>query len=60
MNVSGMVKALVTEYRNMLAEGEIFIKYYIVLMSRFSRFSFDTEKLNWKHRRICSAVVRSQ
>ena len=45
-----MVKAWATDYRNMWAEGEIFIKYYTELTSRFSRVSFDTEKLNCKHR----------
>ena len=44
----------------MSAEGEIFIKYYTEITSRFSRVSVDTEKLNWKHRGICSAVVRSK
>ena len=53
-----MVKPWVTHYRNMWAEGEIFIKYYAEITSRFSRVTFDTEKLNWKHKGgICSAVV---
>ena len=41
-----LVKAWVTDYRNMWAEGEIFIKYYTKITSRFSRVSFDTEELN--------------
>ena len=36
----------------MRAEGEIFIKYCTEITSRFSRVSFDTEKLNWKHREV--------
>ena len=44
-----MVKAWATDYRNMWAEGEIFIKYYTEITSRFTRVSFDTEKLNWKY-----------
>ena len=47
-----MVKAWVTDYRNMWAEGDIFIKYYTEITSRFSRLSFDTEKLNWIHREV--------
>ena len=47
-----IVKVWVTDYRNMRAEGEIFIKYYTKITSRFSRDSFDTEKLNWKHREV--------
>ena len=36
----------------MLAGGEIFIKYYTEVTSRFSRVSFDTEKINWKYREV--------
>ena len=36
----------------MWAEGEILIKYYTEITSRFSRVSFDTEKLSWKHREV--------
>ena len=40
----------------MSAEGEIFIKYYTEITSRFSRVSFDTEKLSWKHRELFSPL----
>ena len=33
----------------MWAEGEIFVKYYSKIPSRFCWVSFDTEKLNRKH-----------
>ena len=36
----------------MCAERDIVIKYYTEIMSRFSRVSFDTEKLNWKRREL--------
>ena len=36
----------------MSAEGEIVIKYYTQIPSKFSRVSFDTEKINWKHREV--------
>ena len=28
------------------------MNYYTEITSRFSRVSFDTEKLNWKHREV--------
>ena len=40
----------------MWAEGEIFIKYYTKISSRFSRVSFDTEKLNQKHREVFASL----
>ena len=36
----------------MWAESEICIKYYTEITSWFSRVSFDTEKLNRKHREV--------
>ena len=51
------VKAWVTHYRNMWAEGEIFIKYYTEITSRFSRVTFATEKLNWKHRKVFALLL---
>ena len=35
-----------------VTKGEIFIKYYSKIPSRFKRVSFDTEKLNGKHREV--------
>ena len=55
-----MVKAWATGCWYMWAEGGIFVKYYTEITSIFSRVSFDTEKLNWKHKDICSTVVCSQ
>ena len=40
----------------MWTEGEIFIKYYSKIPSRFCWISFDSEKLNREQRGICSAV----
>ena len=40
----------------MLAEGEIFIKYYSEIPSTFSRVSFDTYKLKEKHREVFAAL----
>ena len=46
----------------MWVEGEIFIKYYTEITSRFSRVSFDTKKLNWNIERYllrcCSFLIR--
>ena len=36
----------------MWVEDEIFVENYPKITSRFSRVSFDTEKLNWKHREV--------
>ena len=36
----------------MWGKGEIFIKYYSKIPSKFSKVSFDTEKLNGKHRQV--------
>ena len=47
-----MVKAWAADSWYLWAEGQIFIKYYTKIPSRFSRVSFDTEKLNWKHRDV--------
>ena len=47
-----MVKAWAIDCRSMWAEDTIFIKYYTEIKSRFSMVSFDTEKLNWKHREV--------
>ena len=40
----------------MWAEGEIFVKNYPKIPTRFSRVSFDTEKLNMKHREIFASL----
>ena len=47
-----MVKAWVTDCWYVWAQGEIFIENYPKIPSKFSRVSFDTEKLNRKHREV--------
>ena len=47
-----MVKAWATDCWYIWAKSEIFVKNYPKIPSRFSRVSFDTEKLNRKHREV--------
>ena len=51
LQIPYMVKAWATDCWYIWAEGDIFIKYYTKIPSRF-RVCFDTEKLNWKHREV--------
>ena len=50
--IPDVVKVWSADSRYMRAEGEIFVKYYSKIPSRFCRVSFDTEMLNRKHRGI--------
>ena len=51
-----MVKAWATDCWYVWVEGEIFVKNYPKIPSRFSRVSFDTEKLNRKHREVLALL----
>ena len=52
-----IVKAWATDCWYMWEEGEIFTKYYTKIPSRFSRVSFDTQKLNRKHREVFAPLL---
>ena len=59
LQIPHMVKAWATDCWNRWEEGEVSVKYYTKITSRFSRVSFDTEKLDWKHREVFAPLSRS-
>ena len=52
-----MVKAWAADCWYIRAEGDIFVQNYPKILSRFSRDSFNTVKLNRKHREIFAPLL---